>query len=48
MISVGLVPEFHVLISFPNSAVFVFYPGRYIRISGAFRICQHCWHSHLV
>jgi hypothetical protein len=32
---------------FPKSAVFVLYPGRYIRISGAFRICQHYWHSHL-
>jgi hypothetical protein len=48
MKSVGLVPEFHVLISVQNSAVFVLYPRRYVRISGAFRICQHCWHSHLV
>jgi hypothetical protein len=45
---VGLVPEFHVLISIQTSAVFILYPGRYIRIGGAFRICQHCWHSHLV
>jgi hypothetical protein len=42
MKSVGLVPEFHGLISIQNSAVFILYPGRYIRISGAFRICQHC------
>jgi hypothetical protein len=34
---IGLVPEFHVLISVQNSAVFVLYLGRYIQISGAFR-----------
>jgi hypothetical protein len=48
MKSVGLVPEFNALIAIQNSAILVFYPGRYIRISGALRICQHCWHSHLV
>jgi hypothetical protein len=48
MKSVGLVLEFHVLISIQNSEVFVLYPGRYIWISRAFRICQNCWHSHHV
>jgi hypothetical protein len=47
MKSVGLVPEFHGLISVQNSILFIFHLGRYIRISGTFRICQHCWHNHL-
>jgi hypothetical protein len=39
---IGVVQEFHLLHSVQNSAVFILYPGRYIRINGAFRICQHC------
>jgi hypothetical protein len=39
---IGVVQEFHQLHSVQNSAVFVLYPRRYLRISGAFRICPHC------
>jgi hypothetical protein len=44
---VGLVPEFYGLIYIQNLAAFVLYPGRYIRISGAIRICKLCWPSYL-
>jgi hypothetical protein len=39
---IGVVQEFHQFHHVQNSGVLVLYPGRYIRISGAFRTCQHC------
>jgi hypothetical protein len=39
---IEIVQEFHHFNSVQNSAVFVLYPRRYLRIGGAFGICQHC------
>jgi hypothetical protein len=44
----GLVVKFHKWNSFKNSAISSIYSKSYAGNFGGSRICQHCWHSHLV
>jgi hypothetical protein len=45
---IGVVLEFHKFHSVQNSSSYVAYTESYARNFGGSRICQHCWHSHLV
>jgi hypothetical protein len=45
---IGVVPEFHKFHSDQNSLILVAYTESYARNFWDSRICQNCWHSHLV